>query len=125
MKFVYCAVRTKSLNIIQVIFGFNVRVMARTVSRRRFTVKTRVRSQTRPRKIRGRQSGTRTCLRVHRLSNVSNIPPMHHTLLHLRVPINRRTKERRLGTFPQAMLCPKSKTAVDRMALSINFPLKH
>jgi hypothetical protein len=91
MKFIYCAVRTKSL--IQVIFGFNARVMARTVSRRPFIEKTRVRSQDLPRTIRGRQSGTRTCVRVLRLSHISSIPPLHHNLLNPHVAVSRRTSE--------------------------------
>jgi hypothetical protein len=54
----YCAVQTKSQNVIQLIFVFKGRDTARAVSPWRITAKARVRNQVNPCEIYGRQSGT-------------------------------------------------------------------
>jgi hypothetical protein len=77
--------------------------MTQAVNRRSVTSMVRVRSQARPFKICGVQSGSETGFSSStRFSPVNIDPPKFHTYLHLHVDLTSRTNGRSVGTFQKS-----------------------
>ena len=82
--------------------------MVQAVSRRHLTAEVHVRSQDSPCEVCGAQSGTVTGFSPSTsVSNLSIIPPMLHTHLHLCAALTRRTTWQNVRTFQKGILFRK------------------